>query len=165
MDPYILYNPTDGYVEHSLVPFITHFLSQEAATSPSFAPAHSMKPALYDRHPAPAYPYPRAPNAFSAAVQLYSRSSHLATADTLARRFRDRVATCSYGCAGTLEDAHHIFVACPAFASLRSQFTSDILTETRSLLRAAEVEDAACESLCQAAASLFRDEPFIWPEY
>ncbi|VDC03018.1 unnamed protein product [Peniophora sp. CBMAI 1063] len=133
MDTYMPYTPRDGYIEHALVPLITHFLAQIAARPRTFAPARSMSPALYDQHNHPAYPYTRAPNTFSAAVQLYARSSQLATADLLVTHFHDREPVCTYGCTTLPADAHHVFVDCSTFAPLRAQCTADICRETTSL--------------------------------
>ncbi|KAG1887138.1 hypothetical protein F4604DRAFT_1675165 [Suillus subluteus] len=79
-DDYTIFTPSCGFIECNLSSFVVSRLEDAYASNDSFHPAQAMTLALYDRYLLPDFPYTRASSSFSAAVQLYARSSQLDTA-------------------------------------------------------------------------------------
>ncbi|KAI5984602.1 hypothetical protein EDD15DRAFT_2120604, partial [Pisolithus albus] len=112
--------------------------------------------------PPPAYRYTKASSTFSAVVQLYARSCQLDTAATRFSRHDGSTPHCHFGCT-SLETAHHIFVSCHRFQRLRQEYSCHVLQQTDKFLSEAETTHAK-HHILHAAASLFVDDPSVWPQ-
>nr|VWP00632.1 Mevalonyl-coenzyme A hydratase sidH (EC (Siderophore biosynthesis protein H) [Ganoderma boninense] len=163
LPPYVLHAPSHGYILPSSIPTAVRDLHIHTLLSdPSLRPNSVLFRSLYDQHPPPPHPYTRASSAYSVLVQLYSRSSQLDDAFTRFRRFRDASPLCHFGC-DTLETPHHLFVQCPHFADVRDEHKIAVQRETSTLLHATETP-LPKEVIQRTAASLFVDDPDIWPQ-
>lgn len=139
-------------------------------------------PSLYDPLPPPSYRYTKASSAFSAVVQLYARSSQLDTAATRFERHNGSTPYCRFGCL-SLETAHHLFVACHHFQSLRDSYARQVCQQTEALLSEAETTSSKREDrphgarsswpaeraslfddLRRIARGLFVDDASVWPQ-
>ncbi|KAI1787607.1 hypothetical protein LXA43DRAFT_861135, partial [Ganoderma leucocontextum] len=116
-----------------------------------------------DSHPPPPHPYTRASSAYSALVQLYTRSSQLDDAFTRYRRFGDIAPSCHFGC-DALETTHHLLVQCPRFADLREDARCSVTQDTSSLLDAMETT-LPKDVILRTASALFIDDPDVWPQH
>ncbi|KAI5992524.1 hypothetical protein EDD15DRAFT_2168055, partial [Pisolithus albus] len=185
-DPFFLYTTHTGFIESTSSPVIQQLYTRLICSSSRFTPTTTLLPSLYDPHPPPAYRYTKASSAFSAVVQLYARSCQLDTAATRFSRHDGSTPHCHFGCA-SLETAHHIFVSCHRFQRLRQEYSRHVLQQTDKFLSEAETtcpfqEDCLhsaqsswpTEPTCfvgdtkhhilHAAASLFVDDPSVWPQ-
>lgn len=171
MDRFTPFTEQDGFIEYNIASFVHHFSSIAVASDPSFRPNKTHIQALYDGHTLPEYPYTRASSAYSAVVQLYSRSSQLPSGSLLSTRFGDgaencrRSEACSHNRSWVLDDQHHIFVTCPAFQHLRDQYTQRAFNETTKLLEDTHLSPTTSTAVFRVAAALFRDDAQVWPEY
>ncbi|KAL7277685.1 hypothetical protein ACG7TL_008617 [Trametes sanguinea] len=161
---YALHSSRFGYVESGIYDtlaslFFTNLLSLE-----SLRPNTTLFRDLYNAHPPPAHPYTRASSAYSAAVQLYARSRQLDTALTRYTRLGDISPFCRAGC-DAVETAHHIFVECPAFESLRLRAKTEVLRDTSEQLRAAETTTIQTDVVLRFTSVLFVDDAAIWPQH
>ncbi|KAG1786494.1 hypothetical protein EV424DRAFT_1569229 [Suillus variegatus] len=116
-------------------------LEDSYAWSDCFRPARALVLGLHDSHHLPDFPYTRASSSFSAAVQLYPRSSQLNTA----------------------ESVHHVFALYPAFLAIRHAYSEQLCDETSSLLEG-KTTDRVREVLQLAARHLFSDDAGLWPQ-
>jgi len=116
----------------------------------------------HDNHTPPDYPYIRATSAHSAAVQLYARSSQLATADTLFRRGKLQDNGCRLGC-NEVESMRHLFVKCTIYQHWRDEARKRVMENTTLKLTAMQIEGSFTDNLISAAEFLFSDHPTIWP--
>ena len=117
---------------------------------------------LYDKIPPPAYPYTHATLAFSAAVQLYTRSGQLPTADNLYRKKIAFSNWCRFGCE-EIEGAHHIFTRHLAFTELREKVSKDIEDSTNLILGKETLGREIKEEIQKRAECLFSDSEYYWP--
>ena len=163
LPPFVLHTASHNYVLPSSISSVLDDLRTRSTLSDSSSRPNTVlfRP-LYDTHPPPPHPYTRASSAYSALVQLYSRSSQLDSAYTRYRRLRDTSPTCHFGC-GSLETPHHLFVQCPHFAALREEACIAVVRETSSLLDAAETP-LPTDVILRTARALFTDDPHVWPQ-
>ncbi|KAK0208498.1 hypothetical protein DFS33DRAFT_1484845 [Desarmillaria ectypa] len=133
MDDCILFRDDTGFLESSIGPFIRSLLHHQLRSSTDFVPAGFMNWSLYDHHSPPLHPYTRTSYAYSAVVQMYARSQQLATKHTLFLRLGNISPRCRFGC-GVVETAHHLFVSCQTFTSLRTSYISHALTALQDLI-------------------------------
>ncbi|KAI1797249.1 hypothetical protein LXA43DRAFT_877648 [Ganoderma leucocontextum] len=153
------------YIDSASIPCSLQTLSARSLiTNPASRPNLTLFRCLYDLHSPPPHPYTRASSAFSATVQLYARSSQLATAWTRCSRFRDAPPVCHFGCAA-LESAHHLFVLCPHFATFRDDAFCAILRDTSALLESADVSPLFAGAVLRIARTLFSDDGTVWPQF
>jgi hypothetical protein len=159
MDQLTPYDDTHGFIEDNLNTFINEALIEQSPLSlPSFIGHQS----LYDTLAPPEYPYSRAVSAFSAAIQLYSRSQQLDSALTRSKRLKaDIQPWCRFGCP-VLETSHHIFSACPRFSQLRINATTELRTTTELTLETFRTNFEHLPDLAQLIDGLFLD-PNSWP--
>ena len=160
---YVLYAPSHGYVLPPIPSTLDDLLTSSRLSDASARPNPVLFRCLYDDHPPPPHPYTRASSAYSALVQLYSRSSQLDDAFTRYRRFGDASPACHFGCA-TLEIPHHLFVECPHFSIVRDGALGAVTLETSSLLTTAETP-LLSDVILRTAHTLFVDDPDTWPQY
>ena len=149
-------------IPSSLSSVLDNLRTRSTLSDSSSRPNTVLFRALYDTHPPPPHPYTRASSAYSALVQLYSRSSQLDSAYTRYRRLRDTSPLCHFGC-DSLETPHHLFVQCPHFATLREEARLAVVRETSSLLQAAETP-LPTDVILRSAHALFTDDPHVWPQ-
>ncbi|CDO70490.1 hypothetical protein BN946_scf184569.g33 [Trametes cinnabarina] len=161
---YVLHAPQLGYIESGIQATLSSLSFAAFRSLPSLRPNITLFRDLYDAHPPPAHPYSRASSAYSAAVQLYARSSQLDTAFTRYSRFGDINPFCHAGCEA-VETAHHLFVDCPAFDHLRTSATTEVLRDTSEQLRAAETTPLQTEVVLRFTSALFSDSAEVWPQY
>ncbi|KAI0288239.1 hypothetical protein BC826DRAFT_701323 [Russula brevipes] len=69
---------------------------------------------------------------------------------------------CRFGCP-SIEDAHHLFVHCPPFSSLRTEYETKLHSETARLLRESSLPAHILSHVTRAIATLFRDDASSWP--
>ena len=133
MDEFTFHSEELGWIETNIKPLVTLIIDRKIANS--LASGHSLRMAtwLYDRISPPTFPYTRATSVFSAAVQLYSRSGQLPTADNLIRKHMSLSNICRFGC-NAIEDTHHVFTACPTFTKFRDKAQRDVMTMTEKKL-------------------------------
>ncbi|KAI5990881.1 hypothetical protein EDD15DRAFT_2121536, partial [Pisolithus albus] len=124
-DSFFLYTTHTGLIESASSPVILHLFARSVSSSPHFRPTALLLPSLYEPLPPPSYRYTKASSAFSAVVQLYARSSQLDTAVTCFERHNGSTPYCHFGCL-SLETAHHLFVSCYRFQSLRDEYTQRV---------------------------------------
>ncbi|KAF5377888.1 hypothetical protein D9615_006803 [Tricholomella constricta] len=129
MDDYTLLSATDGWVESNL----SDFLQARRLRIPHIPSFSSIYLPLYDSRPPPDHPYTNACSSYSAVVQLYLRADQLDTAARLSSRMRSgEQLYCRFGCP-TIEDARHIFVHCPRFATHRREMDETLVQATTTL--------------------------------
>ena len=112
-----------GFIESSISSFVDYSLASSA--SQLLNTCHEPLPplSLFDMNPPPC-PYINAPSSYSAVIQLYARSGQLDTRLSLSNRLKDHHQPWFvFGCP-CLEDAHHLFVQCLRFSSLRTFINS-----------------------------------------
>jgi len=63
----------------------------------------------------------------------------------------------------TVEDMHHIFVACPEYAKLRDEAMNEVVKRTLGRIQALKLEETCTNGLLQKAKSFFIDCNFTWP--
>lgn len=171
MDRYTPFTEEDGFIEYNLASFVHHFSARASASNPAFHPNQTHLRLLYDDHSLPDHPYTRTSSAYSAVVQLYSRSSQLPTPALLSARLRDGAENCRRSqCyldrrTWVLDNQHHIFVTCPSFQHLRQQYLQRVLEETTKLLEEFQLLPTTHSDLLRAASTLFTDDAQTWPEY
>ncbi|KAI0361274.1 hypothetical protein OH77DRAFT_1391885 [Trametes cingulata] len=161
---YTLHSPAHGYVESNLQSFLASHASSLASHSDRLRPNLLLFRPLYDQHTPPPHPYTRASSAYSAAVQLYARSSQLDTAFTRFARLGDCLPWCHAGC-NAIETMHHIFVQCPSFDGLRQSALQDLIRDTSEQLAAAETTPPLTEVVLRITSALFSDSVDVWPQY
>ncbi|RDX46496.1 hypothetical protein OH76DRAFT_1558338 [Lentinus brumalis] len=161
---YSLHSPTHGYIESGLPAFLSSRATALLASRPDIRPNLSLFRALYDAHAPPLHPYTRASSAYSAAVQLYSRSSQLDTAFTRYSRYGDCSPWCHAGCAA-VETAHHVFVVCPAFDRFRQSALRDVIRDTSEQLTTAKTTPTLTEVVLRVTSALFSDSSEVWPQH
>ncbi|KAJ3963579.1 hypothetical protein EV361DRAFT_766646, partial [Lentinula raphanica] len=133
MDPFTLFSPSHSYIESNISSHISTLLVHQQTLQPSFRPSLTLMLPIHNNPCPPDHPYTRASSSYSALVQLYARSSQLDTRLHRFLRFGDCTPWCSFGC-NELESAHHLFVHCPAFHSLRVECSMNITSETNAIL-------------------------------
>ncbi|KAF8169247.1 hypothetical protein BJ912DRAFT_862213 [Pholiota molesta] len=159
MDQLTPYDNTHGFIEDNLNIFINEALIQQ---SPTCLPSFIGHQSLYNTLPPPEYPYTRAVSAFSAAIQLYSRSQQLDSALTRSKRLKADVQPwCRFGCP-VLETSHHIFSTCPRFSQLRINATAELRTITETTLETFRTDFQHLPDLAQLIDGFFLD-PYSWP--
>ena len=162
MDEYTFHSDELSWIESNIKQTVTLLMERKIANQLATGHRNRMATWLFDQIPPPSYPYNRAASAFSAAVQLYSRSGQLPTADNMFRK-RMRVSNlCRFGCIA-MEDVHHIFTVCPSFDKFRKEALEKVLEETEKMLVKEKVGDSAENDIKHRAKSLFKDCPRSWP--
>jgi hypothetical protein len=161
MDRFTPFCPPFNYIESNLSSLIHSLLASRSFHDSSFGPLPILSPFLYDSSPPPLHPYTRTSSSFSAVVQLYARSGQLPTNLTLAKRFHSGSPFCRYGCR-SLEDAHHLFVHCPAFDALRDEASKSLREDTERVLTQQSFTPSVTSHLEHAVTHLFQDDP-SWP--
>ncbi|KAJ7922787.1 hypothetical protein B0H13DRAFT_95450 [Mycena leptocephala] len=91
---------------------------------------------LYNPRPPPEYSYT---HTYSAVVQLYARSSQLATADLLYSRRKLDSFRCRIGC-DAIEDQHCVFVVCEHYSSWRTKEAEQVYRRTDKKLEEKGIE-------------------------
>ncbi|KAG2340633.1 hypothetical protein BDR05DRAFT_1034772, partial [Suillus weaverae] len=163
MDDYTVFESNFGFLECNLSSFVISRLEHAYVSDVSFRPAKALTLTLYDHHLLPDFPYTRASSSYSAAVQLYARSSQLDTAQVRHHRFHDTPPWCHFGC-DAFESMHHIFALCPAFMAIHRAHNVQLCDETSSLLKG-KTTDSIREVFDRAAWRLFSDDAGLWPQY
>jgi hypothetical protein len=161
MDRFSPYLPPFNYIESGLPLLIHSLLASRAFFNPSFGPLPILSPFIYDSQAPPLRPYTRASSSYSAVVQLYTRSGQLPTNLTRANRFHTGSPFCRYGCR-SLEDAHHIFVHCPAFNALRDESQKSLEADTERVLAQLSLPPSVTSYLEHAITHIFQDDT-CWP--
>jgi hypothetical protein len=161
MDRFSPYLPPFNYIESGLPLLIHSLLASRAFFNPSFGPLPILSPFIYDSQAPPLHPYTRASSSYSAVVQLYTRSGQLPTNLTRANRFHTGSPFCRYGCR-SLEDAHHIFVHCPAFNALRDESQKSLEADTERVLAQLSLPPSVTSYLEHAITHIFQDDT-CWP--
>jgi hypothetical protein len=106
VDEFTFYTREDGWIESNIRDYTakSHIRTLAAASN-----HQRMALQLYVTKPPPESSYTHAYSAYSAVVQLYTRSGQLPTADVLYSRVKLETPLCRLGCKA-IEDQHHIFV-------------------------------------------------------
>ncbi|KAF8959911.1 hypothetical protein BDZ97DRAFT_1835533 [Flammula alnicola] len=158
MDPYTPYSESNGYIESNITLHIDNALTRHTRTQhPSIA-----FPILYDTTPPPPYPYTHAASAYSATIQLYSRSAQLDSAYTLSNRFgAPHQPWCRFGC-HCFETAHHIFTECPRFSAFRQSATETLRDTVTTTLETFNLDTTTFIFTLRVIDELFADSP-SWP--
>ena len=166
MPDFVLHAPSLGYIDASSIPATIRNLNASSLLSdPLSRPNLTLFRSLYDTHPPPLHPYTRASSAFSATVQLYARSAQLDTAWTRRSRFRDVSPHSHFGCFA-LESAHHVFIQCPQFSSLRDDALATLGRDTSALLHStADIPSSFADAILSIPHTLFTDNGSVWPQY
>ncbi|RDB16505.1 hypothetical protein Hypma_002957 [Hypsizygus marmoreus] len=134
MDEYTPFSDAGSWLEGSLLTHVQHSLAQFYVANTSSLASFSLSNFIHDYRPPPDFPYTRASSSYSAVVQLYLRAHQLDTAYRLSRRLQSgQQPYCRFGCSN-IEDARHVFVHCPRFASLRDEVNKTIVSATTTLL-------------------------------
>jgi hypothetical protein len=82
MDHYTFHREPDSWVESNLRYYTDHFATKATANRLALLPKHHMTTWLYDSNPPPPWVYTKATSAYTALVQLYTRSGQLPTLGT-----------------------------------------------------------------------------------
>lgn len=162
MNEYTFYRDGDGWIECNIGDFINVSMARETATKLGIGNRYRMSTWAHDQSSPPEFPYLRAASAHSAAVQLYSRSGQLPTADILVERGKLSSDRCRLGC-DEVEDMHHVFVYCEAYREWRAEAEASVVEWTKDRLATLEVEEVVANNLLKSAKSLFTDDPSVWP--
>ena len=151
-----------GYIESHLFSFCdSRFALSDAANLDTF---HEPRPssACFDNTSPPSYPYTKAPSSYSMIIQLYLHSGQLDTSLSRAVRLHDdQQPWCRFGCP-VLEDPHHIFTRCSHFASLRTSWAADLLSDITTILQTSSISSATRSFVLLHIQNLFWDSD-IWP--
>ncbi|PBL03701.1 hypothetical protein ARMGADRAFT_28803 [Armillaria gallica] len=145
-----------GYVESNIGMFVRSCLHQNIVAS-SRLPSGFMVRSLYDTHPPSAFPYTRTSHAYSAVIQLYSRSQLLPTRHVSYRRLGNVSPWCRFGC-GAAETAHNLFVSCPKFTALRERYAARAHDRLNELVNSNELHSFSFVHSHHVASALFTDE-------
>jgi hypothetical protein len=163
MDLFMLFSPSHGFVESSITSFVDLSLARSASLS--FDTCHQPLPPLplFDNTPPPPYPYTKTASSYSSTVQLYARSGQLDSRILLSARLKGSYQPwCRFGCP-VLEDAHHLFVNCPKFSSLRAGYQKRLLDTIKDSLRHVHILSQDDQSfIFEKVRDLFTDSP-VWP--
>ncbi|KAF5310189.1 hypothetical protein D9619_010594 [Psilocybe cf. subviscida] len=163
MDEHMLYSHKYGFVESNITTFVSDRLAETAPVD--YHPCHEPLPirSLLDNSAPPTHPYQHSVSAFSTVIQLYARSGQLDTALSNSLRLgTDYQPWCRFGCVA-IEDPHHLFVSCPAFASFRQQSLNQLLPDVSATLQNNScLSDADKEKTLTFIQSLFVDSD-AWP--
>jgi hypothetical protein len=162
MDNFMLFSHFSGFIESSISSFVDYSLA--SAASQLLDTCHEPLPPLplFDLNPPPPYPYLKAPSSYSAVIQLYARSGQLDTQLSLSTRLKDHHQPwCRFGCS-RIEDAHHLFVQCPAFSSLRTLYQQRLLDALQTILHIHTLSPEDLSFIHDHVRGLFMDSP-IWP--
>ncbi|KAM5531761.1 hypothetical protein V8D89_014573 [Ganoderma adspersum] len=99
------------------------------------------------------------------ALECSACSAQLDTATTRCSRFRDVPPHCHFGCSA-LESAHHVFIQCPHFSSLRDDALATLVRDTSALLHpTADIPSSFADAVLSITRVLFTDNGSIWPQY
>jgi len=161
MDRFTAYVPPFQFIDSRFPELLQSLLAFRSFHDLTFTPFHTLSSLFHDSHTPPAHPYVRASSPYSAVVQLYARSSQLPTGATTASQFGDQSPFCRFGC-DSLEDPHHIFVTCPAFHDLRTEYSHALVLETSRALTGATLPPTLLPRIEHLAARLFQDDE-CWP--
>ena len=162
MDNFMIFSSCHGFIESSIFCYVDSLLVKMYATS--LNTCHEPLPplALFDSTPPPSYPYTRSPSSYSAVIQLYARSGQLDTALHLSSRLKEGFQPwCRFGCQ-LIEDAHHIFVQCPKFTSLRDSYTQRLKTGVLTILDTYNLPEQDISFIIEQVSNLFNDSD-VWP--
>jgi hypothetical protein len=159
MNDYSLNSERDGWIESDAREYIDLCLTQRVAISPSCA--LSRHPVLlYDSHTPPSYPYEHAYSAYSARVQLQTRSGQLPTQSRLCTRKLSPSAHCRMDCGCRWEDEHHIFVYCSAVQYMRTEAVKSLLSDLSDTLGKLSKQD--CDDARYLINHIFEDDRRCW---
>jgi hypothetical protein len=112
---------------------------------------------LFDQTKPTIYPYTKTPSSYSAVVDLYSCSGQLETAFSLSTCLKDANQTwCRFGYV-RLEDAHHIFVECPNYTSLRDLYTQRLRGIIGNILAMHSLPQEDLVFISERVGNLFKD--------
>ncbi|KAJ7797464.1 hypothetical protein B0H14DRAFT_3548089 [Mycena olivaceomarginata] len=128
----------DGWIESNAQSFVDFFLATSTASKLAIGNRMRMLTWVHDTTPPPDYPYTHALSAHSAVIQLYARSGHLPTAETLESRAKLDSCMCRLGCLA-VESMHHIFVDCTLFAEWREEAANELVVRTTAKLAEAGI--------------------------
>ncbi|TFK17261.1 hypothetical protein FA15DRAFT_736109 [Coprinopsis marcescibilis] len=162
MNPYTLYHQKDGWIESDIANYIDLRMTRRTSTKLGTTKGLRMATWAHNSTAPPEFPYTKAISAYSATVQLYTRSGQLPIAETLYQRGEITKDTCRLGCMET-ETMPHLFVECRQYEALRAESTRIVMEKTRAIICEYPVEDLDKENLTKTAECLFRHEPQIWP--
>lgn len=162
MDSYVLYSPSHSYIESNVLSHINSALISQQHTDRSFRPSTTLLLPLHANACPPDHPYVHSSSAYSTVVQLYARSSQLDTRLSRFLRFGDCTPWCSFGCP-VFEDAHHLFVHCPTFQSIRETCSTQIISETKMILSHSNMlSQIELDDFIHRATFLLDDND-VWP--
>ncbi len=113
------------------------------------------------RHPPRDFPYTRAQSAYSAMIQLYSRSRQLDSALNLHSRLHHPQPWCRFGCP-VLESTHHVYANCPYFVGLRKTAALNLHNRVQTVLQSFRTELVDHPDLQHYCSTIFSDGA-IWP--
>lgn len=159
MDDFTLWSHTHGYIESDDMSFVDDELSRISANHVAIKSIRMARD-IHDSRPTPAYAYVQAFSAYSALVQIQTRSGQLPVASTLYRRKMASSPACQLRCGWLWEDVHHVFVSCPHTTHLRAAASASVRAEVAAAIIGAPAD--VRENLLNATEHLFRDDP-IWP--
>jgi hypothetical protein len=164
MDEFTLFQKGTGWIESNTRSTIEEAMAKETSRNLAFRHKNRMATWLYSSISNPEYPYRHANSAYTAIVQLYARSSQLATLDTIAKRSPSTMLhqNCRLGC-NQEESAHHIFVKCEMTNQLREETRDRIRKSTMELLGTMGEGWKHAESVKRTAESLLTDDAGTWP--
>ncbi|KAJ7157539.1 hypothetical protein C8R43DRAFT_883185, partial [Mycena crocata] len=162
MDEFTFYTGDDGWIESNIRNYVDKSMILDAKERIANGHQQRMALALYDPKAPPEYSYTHAYSAYSALIQLYTRSGQLPTADLLYGRHKADDPRCRRGC-NAIEDQHHIFVHCAHYAEWRKQAAEDLHRRTNNKLAEKGIEEVDRTGLLFTVKSLFSDVPSVWP--
>ncbi|KAJ7176386.1 hypothetical protein C8R43DRAFT_872728 [Mycena crocata] len=161
MDEFTFFTLRDGWIESNIRNYVDKATTITLANHIANGHQQRMALSLYDTKAPPEYSYTHAYSAYSALVQLYTRSGQLPTADVLYDRQKLDNPCCRMGC-NAIEDQHHIFVHCERYTEWRTKASEELLHRTKSKLCEKGLEETDAVGLLHTVKSLFIDAP-VWP--
>ena len=139
MNDYTYRSDKNGWIEMNMSSYADQWLSEDSSRSLIAHLGRRLSTPLHDPTPPPDFPYSKTVSAYSMVVQLYARSGQLPTLSIVSKRNgskadtnetpREPDLTCRV-CNEAMENDHHIFVNCPAYAAWRISAASNLRRKT-----------------------------------
>jgi hypothetical protein len=106
--------------------------------------------------------YTKASSAYTALVQLYTRSGTTPTADGMFQKKATLSSVCRFGCPDT-ETPHHVFAVCDRFCELHHNELDSLVTSIKNRPDLATITPEEQLPFLGLAKSIFSDSQMLWP--